>query len=296
MLRSFLYVPGHVGKMIRKGIASHADGLILNLEDGIDTAKKPEARALVAQLLAENPFGDKQLMVRINAFSTEYGFADVLELARGPLPAVLLPKADSADDVKFADRLLAQCERYHGKPAGTTKLYCLIESAAGVLAAADIARVSSRVAGLVFGSGDYACDTGCTLSEGGMELLFARSQLIAAARAAGIAAIDAPYFKVNSDETALRASAEHARALGFDGKSLIHPAHVALINEVFSPSATQIERARRIIAALSEAKQQGQAAVLLDGELIEPLHVSMAAKILAAADKLSGQQAVSSTD
>jgi citrate lyase beta subunit len=291
-LRSLLYVPGHTEKMIRKGIASAADGLILNLEDGIDPARKAEARAVTARLLAEDPFGDKTLMVRINAFSTGFGFADILELMRGPLPAILLPKADAAEDVGFADRLLAQLESYYGKPVGMTKLYCLIESAAGVLAAADIAQVGRRVSGLVFGSGDYARDTGCILSDGEMELLFARSQLIAAARAAGIAAIDAPYFKVNGDESALRAGAERTRALGFDGKSLIHPAHIATVNEVFSPSEAEIERARRVVEAMVEARRQGQAAVLLDGELIEPLHLSTAEKTLAAAARLSRPQPV----
>jgi citrate lyase subunit beta/citryl-CoA lyase len=285
-MRSLLYVPGISERMILKARDSAADALILDLEDAIAPEQKGEARATVARILREVNFGDKEVFVRINSLATEHGLEDARTVASSGAPGILIPKVERPDEVTTIAPILrsqdrAQSgERHH-------QLLCLIESPRGVLQSREIAEASELVAGLVFGSADLARDLGCVLTEGEPELLLARSQILLAARAAGVAAYDAPHFVI-ADLEGLRRASQTVRNLGYDGKTIIHPSHIATVNEIFAPTAEQIAEAQRIVEAMEAAKTEGRGAISLDGRLIDQVHLSTAKKLLEWARKSRG--------
>lgn len=273
-MRSLLYVPGISEKMILKARDSAADALLLDLEDAIAPEQKLQARALVAQMLREVDFGDKEIFVRINALATEYGLEDARTVAASGAPGLLVPKIETVDEVTTLAPIL-----HHRDRKQTGKLLCLIESPRGVLASRALAEASELVVGLVFGAADLARDLGCVLTEGEPELLYARSQVLLAARAAGVKAYDSPFFTV-ADLDGLRQHSQAARNLGYDGKTVIHPSHIEIVNEIFAPTVAQIAEAERVVAALEAAQATGRGAITLDGKLIDQIHLSAARKVL----------------
>lgn len=288
-MRSLLYVPGISERMILKARDSAAEALILDLEDAIAREQKAEARVMVARVLREVDFGPKEVFVRINALTTEFGADDVRAITASGSAGLLIPKVESPDDVVTVCRILTnEC----GEPASeqnktsepSRKLLCLIESPRGVLFSREIAAASPMMAGLVFGSADLVRETGCLLTEGEPELLFARSQTLLAARAAGIAAFDSPHFII-ADLEGLRRSSQAARNLGYDGRTIIHPSHIAIANEVFAPSSEALAEAERIIAAMNAAQAEGRGAISLEGRLIDQVHLAAAKRLLAQARK-----------
>ncbi len=278
-MRSLLYVPGVSEKMILKARDLASDALILDLEDAIAPEQKIEARATVARLLGEVDFGDKQLFVRINALNTSYGFEDVCAVAGLRAVGIVIPKVEGAYDVTTVSQILASHDTAGEE---SSKILCLIESPRGVIASHEIAATNPMVAGLIFGSADLSRELGCVLTEGEPELLFARAQVLLAARAAGVAAFDSPHFIIN-DLEGLRRASQAARNLGYDGKTVIHPSHLAIVNEVFSPTPEEIAEARRIVAAMEAASAEGRGAITLDGRLIDQVHLAHARKILSRA-------------
>jgi citrate lyase beta subunit len=278
-MRSLLYVPGISEKMILKARDSAADALILDLEDAIAPEQKLTARATVGQALREMDFGGKEIFVRINALTTEYGLEDARAVAASGAPGILVPKIETVDEVTTLAPML-----HHRDRKQTGKLLCLIESPRGVLASRALAEASELVVGLVFGAADLSRDLGCTLTEGEPELLYARSQMLLAARAAGVKAYDSPHFTV-ADLDGLRQRSQVARNLGYDGKTVIHPLHLEIVNEVFAPTAAQIAEAERVVAALTVAQDEGRGAIKLDGKLIDQVHLSAAKKLLKQAGK-----------
>ena len=275
--------------MIAKAAQRGADGLILNLEDAVAPSNKELARNAVAQALAALDFGRAEVIVRINPLDTQTGYRDLLTIAPAKPDAILLPKVGSPEEVRFAAWTLARLEEMHGLPPGGIRLMCMIESAAGVLAAAQIAGCHARIAALLFGAADYSAEVGCAITPeataAGGPLLLAQSQIVLASRAAGIDAIDTPHMRLD-DPDGLARSSQRARQLGFDGKSAIHPGQIGAINSVFSPTSEQIAWAERVLAALPGgdgasmgAPQLG--AAILDGQLIEAPHLLRAHRILA---------------
>jgi len=283
--RSLLYVPGDKPAMLAKAPSRGADGLILNLEDAVAPANKQLGRQTVADALHALDFGRAEVVVRINPADTDAGYRDLLAVTPFAPGAVLLPKVGSAEEVRFVAWTIERLEGFHGLPAGQIKLMCMIESAAGVLNAVEIAACHPRVAALVFGAADFSIEVGCTVTEDGRSLLAAASQIILAARAAGIDAIDTPYMKLD-DAEGLARSSRLARELGFDGKSAIHPAQVAPINAAFSPTAEQVAWARRVLALAPDGDLTRLGAAVLDGQLIEAPHFRRAERILAVAAQL----------
>jgi len=267
--------------MILKARDSAADALLLDLEDAIAPEQKLQARALVAQMLREVDFGGKEIFVRINALTTEYGLEDARTVAASGAPGILVPKIETVDEVTTLAPVL-----HHRDRKQTGKLLCLIESPRGVLASRALAEASELVVGLVFGAADLARDLGCNLTADEPELLFARSQVLLAARAAGVKAYDSPFFTV-ADLDGLRRHGQAARNLGYDGKTVIHPSHLEIVNEIFAPTATQIAEAERIVAALEAAQSTGRGAITLDGKLIDQVHLSAAKKVLQHAGRQS---------
>jgi len=277
-MRSLLYVPGISERMILKARDSAADALLLDLEDAIAPEQKVEARSTVARLLGEVDFGDKEVFVRINSLATEYGLEDARTVAASGAPGILIPKVERGDEVMTVAAILRSQERRQADEC-RPKLLCLIESPRGVLASREIAESGELVVGLIFGSADLSRDLGCVLTEGEPELLYARSHVLMAARAAGVAAFDSPHFVI-ADLDGLRRSSLAARNLGYDGKTVVHPSHIAIVNEVFAPTAEQIAEARRVVEAMEAAQAEGRGAIRLDGRLVDQVHLSTARRLL----------------
>lgn len=272
--RSLLYVPASSEAMLRKAGQRGADVLVVDLEDGLHPEAKDRARAELPRRLREIDFGPSEVLLRVNGLSTPWGEPD-LELAAGERPAgVVLPKCEDPEAVARADRRL-----------GELPLFLMIETPAGVARAGELAR-APRVRGLLFGAADFRAALRAGQDPDETELLVARSLIVLAARAAGVEAFDTPYFAYR-DLPGLRRSAERARLLGFDGKTAIHPSQVATIHEVFTPGEAEVERARRVLAALEAAARDGRGVATLDGELLEALHGREAERTLARARVLA---------
>jgi citrate lyase beta subunit len=280
-MRSLLYVPGISEKMILKARDLGADALILDLEDAIVSWQKLAARACVARVLREADFGELEVFVRINALTTEYGLEDARAVVAAGARGLLLPKVERVDDVTDIAPILQNRSRAGSR---TGKLLCLIETPRGVFAAREIAESNELIAGLIFGSADLSREIGSRLTEGEPELLYARSHVLLAARAAEVAAYDSPHFVI-SDLAGVRQHSQAARNLGYDGKTIIHPSHIAIVNEIFAPTAKQLAEAERIIEAMKAAQAEGRGAISLDGKLIDQVHLSTAQKLLARARK-----------
>jgi citrate lyase subunit beta/citryl-CoA lyase len=282
-----LYVPGDRATMLAKSAGRGADGLILNLEDAVAPANREVARQTVARGLQTLDFRAAELIVRINALDSDDGYRDLLAVIPCVPHAILLPKVRSAEEVRFAAWTIERLAGIHGLPPGGTRIMCMIESAAGVLAAAEIAAAHPRVAALIFGANDLAADLYCAPDPAGLPLRHAANRMLLAARAAGVDAIDTPHMQLG-DLDGLARSSQTARDLGFDGKSAIHPEQVGPINAAFSPAAEQVAWARRVLALLPDGDANRLGAVLLDGQLIEAPHLARARRILAVAERLGG--------
>ena len=278
-LRSLLYVPGNSEKMILKARESAADALILDLEDAIALEQKLEARATVVRALREMTFEGKDVFVRINPLTTDFGLEDARAVAAAGAPGILLPKAERVDDVTDLAPIL-QSRNWAGQQTvyDAKHLLLLIETPRGVFAARELAEASELVAGLLFGSADLSREVGCTLSEDEQEVFYARSHVLLAARAEGVAAYDSPHFGI-TDLEGLRRRSQAARRLGYDGKTAIHPSHLEVLNEIFAPTEAEFTSAERIVNALAAAP--GRGVVVLDGQMIDQVHLATAKKILA---------------
>jgi citrate lyase beta subunit len=267
--RSLLYVPASSEAMLRKAGTRGADVLVVDLEDGVLPEVKAEARGTLLRLFSALDFGACEALVRVNAAGTPWADDDLDAVRRLRPAGVVLPKCEDPAAV-------AALARHLDLP-----LWLMVETAAGILRAAELARVPG-VSALVFGAADFRESVRAGRHPEELELLFARSQLVLAARAAGVLAFDTPWFEYR-DAEGLRRSAEIARLLGFDGKSAVHPGQVATLNQVFAPAPAEVERARRVLAALAEAEGRGRGVATLDGEMIEALHGRAARRTLAQA-------------
>lgn len=279
--RSQLVTPASAFRMIEKAAALDCDSLILDLEDAVAPSMKAEARKNVRRALTELAFPDKEVGVRVNGIATPYFLDDVLALEGLPLETVVVPKVDRPEDVVVADVLLRQLELRGGR-AGVT-LQLLIESAAGLEAAAEIARASARVASLIFGAGDFTADTGIAFTPHG--LFHARARIAIAAAAARVQALDHVHAAIH-DLAGLRESAREARELGFHGKWAIHPGQVPVINEAFGPTLDEVRQARRVIDAYEAAKSRGEGAITVGGELVDEAMLKAMARRAEVAKKL----------
>ena len=256
--------------MLRKAGSRGADVLVLDLEDGVHPDVKDEARERIAAFLPEVDFGGAEVLVRINVTSSAWGEKDLNMVSELRSTGAVLPKAETPASVAEVDDRLG----------GAIPLYLMVETAAGVLAAPGLARSASSVSGLIFGAADYRESLRAGRLPEELELYFARSQMVHAARAAEIEVFDTPWFEYR-DRAGLEQSALRARQMGFDGKTAIHPGQVAVINEAFSPTPLELERARRIVAAMEEALEKGRTVATVEGEMVEALHLREARRTLA---------------
>ena len=285
MRRSMLFLPGNTPNMIINGDALGADCIILDLEDAVSPDEKDSARLLVRSAMKNMGFRGVEITVRINSIDTEYWRDDLEAIIPLKPDFIMPPKSGCAEDIKKIDAYITGIEEKCGMDKGGVKLIPLIETALGVENAFNIATASKRVAALFLGGEDLTADLRCKRTKSGNEINYARTRLVCAARAAGIAVYDTPFTDVNDDEGII-ADAEYAKSLGFSGKAAIAPRHVRAINEVFSPSLKDIRYAQDVFEAIRLGKEQGKGAVSLRGKMIDKPIVERARQTLEAAKQL----------
>ena len=279
--RSVLYMPGSNPRALAKARSLAADGLILDLEDAVAPDAKQEARQQVLAALAEGGYGRREILVRVNSLATPWGQADIVAAAGSGADALLIPKVESADMVRQVEAVMNAA----GAPP-TLALWCMIETPRGVLRVAEIAESTPRLAGLVMGTSDLAKDLHCAHTPDRQPMVTALGLTLLAARANGLAALDGVHLDLD-DEDGFAAACHQGRAFGFDGKTLIHPKTIAAANQVFAPSAEELAWSRRIIAAHAEAAAAGNGVVVVDGRLVEQLHVENARRLVDLAARIT---------
>jgi citrate lyase subunit beta/citryl-CoA lyase len=283
--RSVLFVPGSNTHALEKARTLPADALIFDLEDAVAPGAKEEARRLVLGTLTAGGFAHRERIVRVNGLGTPWGRADLDASARAATDAVLLPKVESAADVRAAERVLEEA----GAPPHLP-LWCMIETPRGVLAAAEIAAATPRLACLVVGTSDLVKDLRARPTPTRIEVLTSLSLVLLAARANGLAAIDGVHLDLQ-DDAGFEARCVQGRELGFDGKTLIHPKTIEMANRIFAPTDAEVSAARRVIEAHSAAVATGKGVTVIDGRLVEALHVAEARRTVALAEAIAGLRA-----
>src|SRR3954463_5382088 len=290
-------VPGSSERFLAKAAGLAADQVFLDLEDAVAQGEKDAARELVIATLREQEFSAATVVVRVNGTDTPHYYKDliaVVEQAGDRIDAIMLPKVRTPGDVEMTDKLLTQIEAAQGFEVGRIGIAAQIEAATGLIACEAIAAASPRMETLIFGPGDYSAAIGIPVTPiggapagyPGDHLNYVFSRLVVAARAAGIQAIDGPYAAFDDDD-GLRERAGLARALGMDGKWTIHPRQIATVNEVFTPTREEWERAEALLAAYRSASDEGRGAAMFDGEMIDEANRKMAER-LAEAGRAAG--------
>jgi len=285
--RSLLYVPGDSERMLNKAAELPADMLLLNLEDGVSAGLKDEARSNVCRALRSVDFGNREVIVRINAVGSPAGQQDLAAVVPLNPDGICVPKVEKAETMRDLDLPLARLERAAGIEPGTVRLHAMIESPRGVVRCPEIASASPRMSALIFGSADFAAEARCRPGEDRLELLLVLQSIVLAARAGGIDAIDSPCFNL-WDAGILERECAQARRLGFDGKSALHPGQLDVINRAFAVSPEELAWAQRILGELQSAEERGRALSTLDGQLIDDPHRKAAEAILRRAQRTAG--------
>lgn len=274
--RSVLYIPGANARALEKAATLPCDAIIFDLEDAVAPEEKARARELVAEMLRAADYGRRTRIVRINALETEWGRDDCLAFAETRPDAILVPKVSRPENIAAVATLVPDLP-----------LWAMMETAVVAWHAAEIA-AHPRLQGIVVGTNDLAKDIGARFRPDRLPLLTAISLCLLAGKAYGRIVVDGVYnaFK---DEEGLRVECDQGRDMGFDGKTLIHPAQIPVANEVFAPSEAELELSRRQIAAYHEAEVAGRGVAVVDGKIVEKLHVVAAERIIARAEAIAAQ-------
>lgn len=276
--RTMMFVPASNAGMLRDANIYGADSIMFDLEDSISLKEKDTSRFLVYQAVKTIDYGDIETVVRINALDAG-GKDDIEAMVRAGIDVIRLPKTETPQDILDVEKIIKEVEKKSGREIGSTKMMAAIEGAQGVLNAPDIALSSKRLIGIALGAEDYVTNMQTKRSADGQELFFARNMILHAARQAGIAAIDTVYSDVNNEE-GLRSEVEHIKQLGFDGKSVINPRQIPIVNQVFAPTQKEIEHALEVIRAIKEAEEKGSGVVALNGKMIDKPIVERAERVI----------------
>ncbi|MDO6461810.1 CoA ester lyase [Granulosicoccaceae sp. 1_MG-2023] len=282
--RSLLYMPGANARALEKARSIDADCLIFDLEDAVAPDAKAAAREQVAAALNSGAYAGRELMVRVNGSDTPWAAEDIAALAALPMDALVLPKIESRDQLLNTIDLI---NRHGGEHL---PLWIMTETPRGVLDADGVYGCSSRLAGVIMGTSDLAKELRLPHTPDRLGFLYLLSHCVTAARAHGLEIIDGVHLNFRDLDEFTR-QCEQGRTLGFDGKSLIHPSQVDICNRVFAPDAETVDRAQRIITAWDEAKAAGEGVCVVDGRLIENLHIEEAARTLALAQAIAAKAA-----
>lgn len=276
--RSVLYIPGSKERALEKAKTLPVDAIIFDLEDAVAVEEKVNARATLANALAAGGYGNRMRIVRINGLDTEWGQADAKAAAAMDCDAVLLPKVESAAQVDALAALV-----------GDKPIWAMMETPRGMINAPEIA-AHPQMQGFVMGTNDLAKEMNTRFRADRLPMMAGLSLSLLAAKAEGIVIVDGVYNAFKDDE-GLRAECDQGRDMGFDGKTLIHPAQVDIANAAFAPSEAEVDLARRQIAAFEEAEASGQGVAVVDGKIVENLHVATAKATLAKAEAIAAMQA-----
>lgn len=278
--RSVLYMPGSNTRALQKAKTIPADGLILDLEDATAPDAKVQAREQVCQAVKDGGYGMRELIIRVNALSTQWGYQDIADASRSGCNAILLPKVESADAIRHMETIM----NANGAP-DEMRIWAMMETPRSVLASERIANASSRVECLVMGTSDLAKELDCAHTRERLPIITSLGLCMLAARAYGLTILDGVYLDIGDSKGFVYACRQGAD-LGFDGKTLIHPNQVGPCNEVFTPRPKDVEWSRRIISAHTEAAAKGEGVAVVDGKLIENLHVESAERLVAMAEAI----------
>ena len=277
-----MFVPGNNPGMMQDAFIYGPDSIMLDLEDSVTMAEKDTARLLVYNALKTIDYGTTEMVVRVNPLSTPYGKKDIEAVVKAGVDVVRMPKTETADEVREMEAEIERVEKEIGC-LGRTKIMAAIESALGVVNAYAIATASKRMMGIALGAEDYCANLKTQRTPEGIELLLARQTIVVAARAAGIDALDTVYSNLNDMET-FRKEVEQIHKMGFDGKSIINPRQIdivnddgvieghrdlGLVNEVFTPSQKAIDKAMAVVGAIKEAEKRGSGVIALNGKMVD---------------------------
>ncbi len=291
--RSALYMPASNARALARARSLEADILIFDLEDAVAPEAKGVARSTLEAALGERGYGTRELVVRVNGLDTPWGEDDLALAARLPVDAVLLPKVEDPDDVS---RAAARLRGSGGAGTGDhLDIWIMAETPQGILGLQSIVRASPTPACIVLGTSDLGTDLRLPPDPERLGLLAPLSHAVLVARARGIGVLDGVHLDLR-DASGFAAACRQGRRLGFDGKTLIHPSQIETANRVFGPSEEAVGHARRVMAAWEEARGQGRGIAVLDGRLVENLHVREAERVLAMAAVLEGRSARGGAD
>lgn len=279
--RSVLYMPAANTRALEKARTLAADALIFDLEDAVAPDAKDVARANACAAASSGTYGKREIVIRANALSTQWGKDDLLAIAKSGAHAALLPKVDGAADIAAALDVLDRA----GAPK-SMMLWCMIETPRGILRLEEIAAASDRVGCFVMGTNDLVKDLRAQFTPDQIAVLTSLSQTVLVARAYGKVVLDGVYNDIANTD-GFKAQCRQALAMGFDGKTLVHPSQIEPCNEIFAPSPQEVERARNIIDGFERAKADGKGVVTVDGRMVEALHVELAKRTLAVHDAIA---------
>ena len=290
-IRSALFVPGNRPDRVDKAVATAADRVIIDLEDAVAVSQKVETRALVRDKIIDHE--DRRVLVRVNGLETDFIIGDLAAIVVNELGGLVLPKTENSHQIGEIHRLLVDLENKQGLAAGNTAVILLVESALGVQ---NIFQISSATVKLnrefliALGAADYALDMGIEITKDGGELVYPRSRIAVACRAAGIEPpLDTPFMIDLKDIEALKVDAARAKQLGFQGKLCIHPNQIEPVHGIFTPTAEEISFARRVVEAFEAEEAGGSAAILVDGKFVDYPVVERARRILQLAAIIDGK-------
>lgn len=284
--RTMMFVPGNNAGMLKDAHIYGADSLMFDLEDSVAVTEKDTARFLVYNAIKSVDYEGTEVVVRINGLDSPHGREDIEAVVRAGVDIIRLPKTETAQDILDVEEIITEVEKKIGKEVGSTLMMAAIEGPLGAMNAYAIATASKRIMGIALGAEDYVRSMKTRRYADGNELFAARSAIVMAARAAGIYALDTVYSDVNNEE-GLRREVELIKQLGFDGKSVINPRQINIVNEIYAPTEAEIENAVRIMNAIEEAKVKGSGVIALNGKMIDKPVVARAERTLEIA-KASG--------
>ncbi|MGE5630133.1 MAG: citrate (pro-3S)-lyase subunit beta [Caulobacteraceae bacterium] len=277
--RTMMYVPGNNPGMVKDAHIYGADSIMFDLEDSVTVKEKDSARFLVFNALKTIDYEGTERVVRVNGLDTPFGRQDFEAIVRAKPDIIRLPKTEKPEDILEADRLISEIEAKAGMEQGTVKLMAAIESALGVINAYKIATASKRLIAIAIGAEDFVTDLKTTRSLDGLEVLTARSQIVMAARAAGIYALDTVFADINDMEGFIN-EVKVAKQLGFDGKSVINPRQIEPVHKIYAPTEKEINKSIRILDGIKEAEARGSGVIAVDGKMVDGPIVERARRVL----------------
>jgi citrate lyase subunit beta-like protein len=277
--RALLYMPGDDRRKIEKATTLGVDCICMDMEDGVAITRKTDARAVIADAMKALDFGSAERCIRINSVGSGFEKFDLAAAVATNPDAIVVPKVESAAQVRSISEYIEMYEVSGRMPVGTIRMLVGVETAKGILNLKEIAGADKRLEAVIFGAEDYAASIGATRTKQAIEVLYARSAVVTACAANELQAIDMVYIDFR-DAEGLRLEAEEGARLGFSGKQIIHPNQVAAVQEAFTPSAEAIEYAQRVVRAFTASQKEGKGAFALDGKMIDMPLLKNAQKVL----------------